>query len=55
MLDHGHLVTSSYDWMIDRYRRRFEEIMGNGAEGVQEEANATAAKSGKGKVNGSPV
>ena len=44
VMDRGHLVTSEYDWMIDRYRRRFEEILGNGSEGVQEDATATAAK-----------
>ena len=38
VLDRGHLTTSDYDWIVDRYRRRFEEIMGNGVEGVQEEA-----------------
>ncbi|KAH9939654.1 uncharacterized protein BXZ73DRAFT_43677 [Epithele typhae] len=52
VMDHGHLVTSDYDWMIDRYRRRFEEIMGNGAEGVQEEATANSAKIGGGHGGG---
>ena len=43
VLDRGHLTTSDYDWIVDRYRRRFEEIMGNGVEGVQEEAANNAA------------
>ncbi|EMD30364.1 hypothetical protein CERSUDRAFT_38161, partial [Gelatoporia subvermispora B] len=29
MLDKGHLVGSEYDPMIERYRRRFEEVLGN--------------------------
>ena len=33
-LDHGHKVGPDHDDMIMRYRRRFEEIMGNEFEGV---------------------
>ena len=54
--DRGHLVTADYDWMIERYRRRFEEIMGNASEGVQDEATVSAAKGGKKKMSdASPV
>ncbi|OCH87995.1 hypothetical protein OBBRIDRAFT_780872 [Obba rivulosa] len=34
MLDKGHLVGDEYDPMIDRYRRRFEEVLGNASTGV---------------------
>ncbi|EMD35870.1 hypothetical protein CERSUDRAFT_52801, partial [Gelatoporia subvermispora B] len=34
MLDKGHLVGSEYDPMIERYRRRFEEVLGNNSTGV---------------------
>lgn len=34
VFDHGHLVTEQYDVLIDRYRRRFEEIIGNGPNGI---------------------
>lgn len=33
-LDHGHLLTDQFDVLIDKYRRRFEEIIGNGSNGV---------------------
>ncbi|KAI0631656.1 hypothetical protein C8Q77DRAFT_1035471, partial [Trametes polyzona] len=34
MLDKGYMLGPEYDARIERYRRRFEEIMGNGAGGV---------------------
>ena len=34
VLDKGWLVGGQYDEMVNRYRRRFEEIMGNGPNGV---------------------
>ena len=33
-LDHGHMISRDHDDTINRYRRRFEEIMGNEFEGV---------------------
>ena len=47
MLDHGHLtggagggVQPEYEAMVARYRRRFEEIMGNALEGVEDSLKA---------------
>ncbi|KAI0366488.1 hypothetical protein BV20DRAFT_913503, partial [Pilatotrama ljubarskyi] len=37
VLDKGYVVGSEYDAKIERYRRRFEEIMGNGSGGVGEQ------------------
>ncbi|KAI0357084.1 hypothetical protein OH77DRAFT_1422574 [Trametes cingulata] len=34
VLDKGYVVGAEYDARIERYRRRFEEIMGNGSGGV---------------------
>lgn len=34
IMDHGHLVTSDYDRKIDKYRWRFESIMGNSVENL---------------------
>lgn len=43
--------------MINRYRRRFEEIMGNGVEGVGDDVNVQKKKQEtvKEKANHSPV
>ncbi|KAI8976281.1 hypothetical protein BD414DRAFT_496409 [Trametes punicea] len=40
MLDKGYMVGSEYDARIERYRRRFEEIMGNGSGGVGDQVQA---------------
>ena len=44
VLDHGHLagpaVGPEHEAMIARYRRRFEEIMGNALEGVEDSLKA---------------
>ena len=48
MLDHGHLTSSAeggtqaaqHEAMVARYRRRFEEIMGNALEGVEDTMKA---------------
>ena len=48
VLDHGHLagpaVGPEHEAMIARYRRRFEEIMGNGLEGVEDTMKADKQK-----------
>ncbi|KAI0739620.1 hypothetical protein C8Q80DRAFT_1274678 [Daedaleopsis nitida] len=56
-LDYGHKVGPEHDDMINRYRRRFEEIMGNGVEGVGDDVNVMKKKQGpaREKVNDSPV
>ncbi|KAI0776917.1 hypothetical protein BD413DRAFT_469016 [Trametes elegans] len=40
MLDKGFMVGTEYDSIVDRYRRRFEEIMGNGAGGVGDQVQS---------------
>ncbi|KAH9849116.1 hypothetical protein C2E23DRAFT_784784 [Lenzites betulinus] len=40
MLDKGYLTGSEYDQRIERYRRRFEEIMGNASGGVADQVRA---------------
>jgi len=61
MLDKGHHASSEVkdvDPMVDAYRRRFEEIMGHGKEGV-EDGMLTSKRGGllgrKEKLNDSPV
>ncbi|KAI0667391.1 hypothetical protein C8Q78DRAFT_981850 [Trametes maxima] len=40
VLDRGFVVGPEFDPMIERYRRRFEEIMGSGAGGVGDQVKA---------------
>ncbi|RDX50765.1 hypothetical protein OH76DRAFT_1348570 [Lentinus brumalis] len=44
MLDHGHKTGPDHDDMIMRYRRRFEEIMGNEFEGVGDDVKVNKKK-----------
>ncbi|OJT09252.1 hypothetical protein TRAPUB_14327 [Trametes pubescens] len=44
MLDNGFVVGTEYDARIERYRRRFEEIMGNGSGGVGDQVQAQREK-----------
>ncbi|KAI0822171.1 hypothetical protein BC628DRAFT_1328065 [Trametes gibbosa] len=40
MLDKGYFIGAEYDQRIERYRRRFEEIMGNASGGVADQVRA---------------
>ncbi|KAI0699503.1 hypothetical protein C8T65DRAFT_581065 [Cerioporus squamosus] len=53
-LDHGHKVGPDHDDMIMRYRRRFEEIMGNEFEGVGDDVKVNKKKERE-KADDSPV
>ncbi|RPD56811.1 hypothetical protein L226DRAFT_538281 [Lentinus tigrinus ALCF2SS1-7] len=52
-LDHGHKIGPDHDDMINRYRRRFEEIMGNEFEGVGDDMKVQRKQ--REKLNDSPV
>ena len=59
-LDHGHKIGPDHDDMINRYRRRFEEIMGNEFEGVGDDVKVKRKRErnrdrDREKVNDSPV
>ncbi len=68
MLDHGYLTSGAggaqaeHEAMVARYRRRFDEIMGNALEGVEaalktekQMAEMKTMVSGKGKADKSMV
>lgn len=46
-LDCGHMYGQSQDHMINRYRRRFEEILGNGVEGVGDDVKVNKVQKEK--------
>ncbi|KAI0808163.1 hypothetical protein C8Q74DRAFT_1231405 [Fomes fomentarius] len=46
-LDCGHVYGQTQDHMINRYRRRFEEILGNGVEGVGDDVKVNKVQKEK--------